>query len=125
MWVIFGFLIILSSILEPVLHLSMGQNCGKICFGAYFPDLGVFGGSFLVLGGNFWFCKNVKALLGPVVNLGRGHNCEKKSEKLHKPILYDEKCGQKFIFKKTLPPIFFKTEGTIQTGRSSHFQKWS
>ena len=44
--VIFGFLKILSSILEPVMHLSMGQNCGKICFGAYFPDLGVFGGSF-------------------------------------------------------------------------------
>ena len=40
------FLKILSSILEPVMHLSMGQNCGKICFGAYFPDLGVFGGSF-------------------------------------------------------------------------------
>ena len=47
--VIFGFLKNLSSILEPVMHLSMGQNCGKICFGAYFPDLGFFGGIF-----EFW-----------------------------------------------------------------------
>ena len=72
------FLDILSSVLEPVMHLSMGQNCGKICFGAYFPDLGVLGRLFEFWGVIFGFAKNVKALLGPVVNLGRGQNCDKK-----------------------------------------------
>ena len=62
----------------------------------------------------FGFAKNVKALLGPVVNLGRGQNCEKKSEKLHKPTLYDEKCVQKLIFKKRFLdpfPNFFLNRG--------------
>ena len=39
---------------------------------------GFLGGLFEFWGVIFGFAKNVKALLGPVVNLGRGQNCDKK-----------------------------------------------
>ena len=57
-------------------------------FGAYFPDVGFFG-VFFIFGGSFWFLKNCKLIVnfitGTSSEIGSGHKCGKKSEKLHKP----------------------------------------